>query len=383
MTPRYIQIGTFLTIAIAILAGIHYYLWARLVRDTAAPQGVAKLAPYVLLALALSLPTAMLLGRTTAGRVLGWPAFLWMGFMFFLFVTLVATDVFYLAARVATPLDEERRTALRRILAGVASFVAISAGLFGIAEALRRVRVVEVNVPLRRLPKQLDGYTIVQVSDIHVGPTIGRGFIEGIVARVNELDADLVAITGDLVDGTVEGLADAVAPLRELRSKHGTYFVTGNHEYYSGAEAWCAHLTQMGIRVLRNERVAIERDGHSFDLVGVDDWHAHGLAKGHGANLARALEGYDRTRESVLLAHQPKQASEAAQLGVGLQLSGHTHGGQLWPFTYLVRLQQPFIAGLDHLEDLTIYTSRGTGYWGPPMRVGAPPEITKIILRAA
>ncbi len=317
--------------------------------------------------------------------MLGWPAFIWMGFMFFLFMSLLATDVFYLAARITTPLDEERRTALRRILAGVASFVAISAGLFGIAEALRRVRVVEVIVPLRRLPKALDGFTIVhwpQAISPSVGPTIGRGFIEGLVARVNTLDSDLVAITGDLVDGTVAGLGEAVAPLRELRSKHGTFFVTGNHEYYSGAAAWCAHLGQMGIRVLRNERVAIGRDGHSFDLVGVDDWHAHGMAEGHGASLSRALEGYDRGRESVLLAHQPKQAIEAAQLGVGLQLSGHTHGGQLWPFTYLVRLQQPYIAGLDRLDELTIYTSRGTGYWGPPMRVGAPPEITKIVLRA-
>jgi hypothetical protein len=303
--------------------------------------------------------------------------------MFFLFTALVSTDVVYVVARLAAPFDAERRVFFRRVLAGIASLVAFSAAGFGVVEALRRVRLVTVEVPLARLPRALDGFAIVQLSDIHVGPTIGRDFIAGLVSRVNALHPDLVAITGDLVDGTVEGLANAVAPLGALESKHGTFFVTGNHEYYSGAAEWCAHLRTLGVHVLRNERVRIGDGANSFELVGVDDWHSRGMAPGHGADLAGALAGYDRAKESVLLAHQPKQAIQAAELGVGLQLSGHTHGGQLWPFTYLVRLQQPFIAGLDRLKDLTIYTSRGTGYWGPPMRVGAPPEITKIILRAA
>ena len=384
MSPRVLQFVIFLSIVLSILGGLHYYLWARLVRDTAPPGVLARCGGYALIGLALSMPLAMVLGRHSLGRPLVWIAFLWMGVMFFLFVALLGTDIVYLGARLfGGAFDPARRTVLRRLLGGVAGLVAASAGALALVEALRRVRVVDVTIPLRRLPRALDGFTIVQLSDIHVGPTIGRGFIEGLVERVNALSADLVAITGDLVDGSVARLGDAVAPLAGLRSRHGTYFVTGNHEYYSGAVEWTAELGRLGMRVLRNERVVIERDGHGFDLAGVDDWHAAGQAPGHGANLRRALAGYDPTRELVLLAHQPKQALEAAELGVGLQLSGHTHGGQLWPFAYFVRLQQPFIAGLDRLKDLVIYTSRGTGYWGPPMRLGAPAEITRITLRAA
>jgi predicted MPP superfamily phosphohydrolase len=383
MTPRLTQLLIFLSIVLSILGGLHYYLWARLLRDTATPPLVSRGGALLLLALMVSMPLAMISGR--AGhhvRPLVWLAFLWMGLMFFLFVALLGTDVAYLIARLGGAVDPARRTALRRLLAGVASLVAVGAAGAGLVEAMRRLRVVEITVPLRRLPPALDGFTIVQLSDIHVGPTIGREFIEGLVQRVNALSADLVAITGDLVDGSVARLGSAVAPLGALQSRHGTYFVTGNHEYYSGAPEWVEELTRLHIRVLRNERVAIERDGHGFDLAGVDDWHAAGQAPGHGADLRRALDGRDGTRECVLLAHQPRQAFEAAELGVGLQLSGHTHGGQLWPFTYLVRLQQPFIAGLDRLKDLFIYTSRGTGYWGPPMRLGAPAEITRITLRA-
>jgi predicted MPP superfamily phosphohydrolase len=383
MTPRLTQLIIFLSIALSILGGLHYYLWARLLRDTATPPLLSRGGALLLVALMASMPLAMIFGRAGHARPLVWLAFLWMGLMFFLFVALLGTDVAYALARLGGPIDPARRTALRRILAGVASLVAIGAAGAGVVEALRRLRIVEITVPLRRLPRALDGFIIVQLSDIHVGPTIGRGFIEGLVERVNALSADLVAITGDLVDGSVARLGAAVAPLGTLQSRHGTYFVTGNHEYYSGAVEWVEELTRLNIRVLRNERVAIERDGHGFDLAGVDDWHSAGQAPGHGADLRRALDGRDAARECVLLAHQPKQAIEAAELGVGLQLSGHTHGGQLWPFSYLVRLQQPFIAGLDRLKELFVYTSRGTGYWGPPMRLGAPAEITRITLRSS
>ena len=381
--PRYAQFAIFFTIAMSIVAGIHYYLWARLLRDTSPPPLAARLGTYALVALALSLPATLIFGRRGGLGDLVWIAFIWMGFMFFFFVAVLGTDAAYVLNRLGGPLDPERRTALRRILAGLASFVALSASGVALVEGLARLRVKEVTVTLKRLPKALDGFTIVQLSDVHVGPTIGKGFIDGVVEKVNALSADLVAITGDLVDGSVARLGAAVAPLGGMKSRHGTYFVTGNHEYYSGAAEWVQELTRLGIRVLRNERVSIEQDGHSFELAGVDDWHAEGQAPGHGADLHGALAGYDRARECVLLAHQPRQAILASELGVGLQLSGHTHGGQLWPFTYLVRVQQPFVAGLDRLGELFIYTSRGTGYWGPPMRLGAPAEITRITLRAA
>jgi predicted MPP superfamily phosphohydrolase len=214
-----------------------------------------------------------------------------------------------------------------------------------------------------------------------MGPTIGRRFMEDLVRRTNALAPDLVAITGDLVDGTVDELADALAPLGKLRARWGVYFVTGNHEYFSGVEGWLAHLPTLGVRVLRNERVAIGAGGDTFDLAGIEDYSAANYP-GYGADLPRALLGRDPARELVLLAHQPRQVLEAALHGVGLQLSGHTHGGQIWPWGWVVRLVQPCVAGLARFRDTTLYVSRGAGYWGPPMRLAEPAEITRIRLRA-
>jgi predicted MPP superfamily phosphohydrolase len=216
-----------------------------------------------------------------------------------------------------------------------------------------------------------------------VGPTIGRDFIEQIVSRTNALAPDLVAITGDLVDGSVGHLAHAIEPLTALRAPHGVFFVTGNHEYFSDAEAWMNELNRLGIRVLRNERVSIGNGSSSFDLAGVEDRSSErygGLAPRDA--LARALAGRDAARELVLLAHQPRTLLDAEPFGVGLQLSGHTHGGQIWPFNFVVQLQQPYVAGLHRRGAAQIYVSRGTGYWGPPMRLGAPAEITEILLES-
>jgi uncharacterized protein len=222
----------------------------------------------------------------------------------------------------------------------------------------------------------------VQLSDVHIGPTIDGAWLRGIVDRVNALEPDMVAITGDLVDGSVAELAAHVAPLADLRAKHGVYFVTGNHEYYSGVDAWIEELERLGVRVLRNERVEIGDGDAVFDLAGIDDHRAKDFGRGHGADLEKATAGRDESRELVLLAHQPKQVVEAAKKGVGLQLSGHTHGGQIFPWGIFVWLDQRFVAGLDRLGDTQVYTSRGTGYWGPPMRVGAPAEITELCLYA-
>ncbi len=194
---------------------------------------------------------------------------------------------------------------------------------------------------------------------------------------------NVIAITGDLVDGSVERLREHVAPLANLRARHGVYFVTGNHEYYSGAEAWCRELRRLGIVVLGNERVSIGTDEVSFNLAGIDDWSAAQFGNGHGADLGKALEGRDETRELVLLAHQPRAIHEADARGVGLQLSGHTHGGQIFPWNIFVRLQQPVVSGLARIGKAFLYVSNGTGYWGPPMRLGAPAEITKVVLLAA
>jgi predicted MPP superfamily phosphohydrolase len=306
-----------------------------------------------------------------------------MGMLFLLMVLLgVADGVRALFQLSTAPLQGgaalhwARGSALCVLAAGAAL------GALAVRSGLGQVAVRSVDVELERLPSELDGLVIAQLSDVHVGPTIGRDFVERIVARTNELDPDVIVITGDLVDGSVAALRDAVAPLSELRARHGVYFVTGNHEYYSGAPAWCEELSRLGVRVLRNERVRIGGAAASFDLAGVDDFSARGFGRGHGADLARALDGRDPTRELVLLAHQPRAIFEAEQAGVGLQLSGHTHGGQLWPWNYLVRLQQPAVSGLSRFGKAQLYTSNGTGYWGPPMRLGAPAEITRIVLRS-
>jgi hypothetical protein len=243
-------------------------------------------------------------------------------------------------------------------------------------------KVVEVDVGLRRLPPSFDGFSILQISDVHIGNTIGEPFVRTMVDRVNQAKPDLIAITGDLVDGRLRSLQSAAEPLRDLRAKHGVFFVTGNHEYYSGVESWLKHLSALGIRVLRNEREAIDVDGHGFDIAGVDDHSSHRW-KGHGPDLKAAMRGRNPEREVVLLAHQPRQVHEAKRHDIGLQLSGHTHGGQIWPWHYLVKLQQGgLIRGLSKHGDTQLYISQGTGYWGPPIRFLAKSEITRVRLRS-
>lgn len=383
----YTRLLVFIAITSSILFGVHYFLWARLVRDVGMPQPWRTVATILLGVLAVAMPVALATSRAaTPGpmRALYFVGYGWMGFMFLLFVGLLAGDVgrlvWSLASRIqGAPLDDERRMTLARIVGGAVALVGLGAGATGIVAALRPV-VARVRVPLAKLPQGMSGLRIVQLTDVHVGPTIGKDFLERVVATANGLDPDITVITGDLVDGSVNHLREQIAPLAGLRAKHGVFFVTGNHEYYSGVVEWVEHLTSMGIRVLRNERVAIEGEGGGFDLAGVDDFRARGLAPGHGHDLAAALNGRDPSRELVLLAHQPKSVIEAAAAGVGLQLSGHTHGGQIFPWRFLVRLDQPFVDGLHKLKDTWLYVSRGTGYWGPPMRVAAPAEVTEITL---
>jgi len=252
--------------------------------------------------------------------------------------------------------------------------------LIGFFMARRVARVVDVEVPLANLPAQLEGFTIAQISDIHVGPTIKRNFVEAIVDRVNRLGADMVAITGDVVDGSVRDLAHDTEPLARLESRHGTYVVTGNHEYYSGAHAWIRELRRLGTRVLLNEHVVLDHDGAKLTVAGVTDYSAHHFDPSHKSDPHAAVAGAPTDALKILLAHQPRSASVAADAGYDLQLSGHTHGGQFWPWNFFVRLQQPFTAGLNRLGRMWVYINRGAGYWGPPMRFGVPSEITLIRL---
>jgi predicted MPP superfamily phosphohydrolase len=266
----------------------------------------------------------------------------------------------------------------------VALWLAVLATLLGFLNARRTARVKHVRVPVSGLPAGLEGFTIVQISDIHVGPTIRGPYVQGIVEAVNRLQPDVVAITGDLVDGSVADLGQHVAPLSGLVARHGSYFVTGNHEYYSGALPWIAELGRLGIRVLHNEHVVIHRSGEKLVLAGVPDYSAGHFHADHRSDPGAAIAGAPADAGvKVLLAHQPRSAPAAAQAGFDVQISGHTHGGQFWPWIHFVRFQQPFTAGLHRLDALSVYVSRGTGYWGPPKRFGAPSEITRLMLVAA
>jgi uncharacterized protein len=243
--------------------------------------------------------------------------------------------------------------------------------------------IVDVEIRLAKLPKALDGFSIVQLSDLHVGLTIDRAFVQRVVDHTNRLSPDLVALTGDLVDGPVAELADEIAPLGSLRAKHGVFAVTGNHEYYAGADPWIEAITKLNVRYLRNQLVTIGNGDAAFDLAGVDDHGAHKY-DGHGEDLATATAKRDPNRALVLLAHQPRQIRRAHKHGVDLQLSGHTHGGQIWPWHYIVKIQQGgLLAGRYEYGGSQLYVTRGCGYWGPPVRLLAPLEITRVVLRSA
>jgi predicted MPP superfamily phosphohydrolase len=373
-------------IGAAMLAGLswllHRYLWARLVRDPAWAQPWPKVLATCVFVLAALVPLTFFAMRwlpRVANAPLAWVIYTWLGFALYLFLLALLADAIRGVAALAgqLPAGAERRVFLSRFVASCIAALSGVIGLGGVANAARGFELRRVRVPLARLPKTASGYVIVQITDVHVGPTIGRHFVEEVVRETNALAADMIVITGDLVDGTVDQLREAIAPLRDLRAKDGVFFVTGNHEYYSGADAWIEHLRSLGVRVLRNERIPI---GDAFDLAGVDDASAHRMLPHHGQDVAAAMKDRDPQRPVVLLAHQPKALKHAIAAGVDLQLSGHVHGGQMVPFNWLARLDQPLVAGLHRVKGTWVYVSTGTGYWGPPMRVGSGAELTRIEL---
>jgi predicted MPP superfamily phosphohydrolase len=384
-----LRVIIFLAIVSAILFGMHYYLWLRLVRDTGIAEPWRSIASVGLLLLGATMLAGIPLMRFAPRQLTSpvmWVAYTWMGLAFFTIVLLGMGELIKLGARLASRasgFDVERRQ-LARWIAAVATGGAAGLSAWGARGA--RVGAAEtkrVRIGLARLPQSLTGYRIAQITDIHVGPTIGRAYVEDIVDRVNALEPNLVAVTGDLVDGSVEQLGSLVEPIANLKAADGVFFVTGNHEYFvPGLERWLQFLKEHGLRVLRNERVPI-RGSAGFDLAGIDDLTAKSYGRGHGADLPRALAGRDLDRAIVLLAHQPRQVKDAIALDVDLQLSGHTHGGQVFPFSLVVGLFEPYLAGLYKLGQTQLYVSRGTGYWGPPMRLGAPAEITLIELVSA
>jgi predicted MPP superfamily phosphohydrolase len=388
----------------------HLYLWKRLVRDTTTTPRGRRLGTAAVVGMFLLLFAGLAGGRYLGpelGAVLAWPGYLWLAMTLYLTLLLAVLEVprallnrLWRREQVPAPVtvpaepevapteepsggpvDRSRRLFIARSLAVAGGIAATGVVGYGATQALGGPVVKRIPVALGKLSPALSGFRIAVVSDIHLGPLLGRGHTERIVDTINGLQPDLVAIVGDLVDGSVEELGEAAAPLRDLVSRHGSFFVTGNHEYFSGAEPWLAELSRLGVDPLRNERLTIARDGASFDLAGVND--VTGRAYDDGPDMERALDGRDTSTPVVLLAHQPVQATQAAKLGVDLQLSGHTHGGQMWPFNYAVTLQQPVVSGLATVDGMPVYVSNGAGFWGPPVRVGAPPDVSLIELRNA
>ncbi|GAA3868374.1 metallophosphoesterase [Streptomyces lacrimifluminis] len=429
----------FLLVAVAALVGLHWYVWRRLVRDTTAGPGLARrVGTVVFVALPVLMIGAFVAERGGAPfwlqRTLAWPGFLWLALFMYLGLALIAGELVrpllrrFLERRrpaeapvpPAVPLRRtetvpvgapdtpeaatgtpgapgtpdlpdtlgapdsprllaapSRRLFVSRVVAGAAAATAAGTVGYGTYGVLRGPRVKRVTVPLAKLPRSAHGFRIAVVSDIHLGPVLGRGFAQKVVDTINSTQPDLIAVVGDLVDGSVKDLGPAAAPLAQLRARHGAFFVTGNHEYFSGAEQWVEEVRRLGMRPLENARVELP----AFDLAGVND--ISGESEGQGPDFTKALGDRDTSRATVLLAHQPVQIHDAVDHGVDLQLSGHTHGGQLWPGNFVADLANPTLAGLERYGDTQLYVTRGAGAWGPPTRVGAQSDITVVELASA
>jgi predicted MPP superfamily phosphohydrolase len=401
----------FVALALVVVVLLHLYLWKRLVHDPLRPGWPRRAGGLVAILLTLLIPATLIGTRTGHVEWLAWPGYLWLALMFYLFVILLVLEVPRLAialvmrrsrragatrtaasgtARRAkagdwqakaedTPSDaagsNERRLLLARGAAIVAGLTAAGITGYGVRTALGPPRINRVQIPIAKLPRAMDGTRLAVVSDIHLGPLAGSHHVGRIVDLINSTSADIVCVVGDLVDGTVAELGRFARPLADIESRRGAYFVTGNHEYYSGFQPWVDEVTRLGVRPLRNERV--ELDG--LDLAGVND--LGGADYGDAPDFGKALGDRDTARPVVLMAHQPVVAHQAAKYGVDLQVSGHTHGGQMVPFNLLVRLQQPIVSGFGTVDGVPVFVTNGAGFWGPPVRVGAPPQVTVIDLR--
>ncbi|MER6200237.1 metallophosphoesterase [Streptomyces sp. NPDC001586] len=416
----------------ALLVLVHRWLWIRLVRDTTAPGALTRrIGTALTIALPLLSVAALTTGRAGAPfwlqQTVAWPGYLWLAVLLYLTLTMLVAEPIRalllrrlahrvpsgavagppapqtvpraaapepapgsapepapepapapVAAATAEPavmaLELTRRRFVARAVGGAAAAVAVGTVATGTYGVLRGPSIRRVQVPLAKLPRAAHGFRIAVVSDVHLGPVLGRAHTQRIVDTVNRTQPDLIAIVGDLVDGSVPDLGPAAEPLRRLSARHGSYFVTGNHEYFSGAQQWIDHVRELGLNPLENARRALPH----FDLAGVND--IQGELEGKGPDFQAALGDRDRSRAAVLLAHQPVVIHDAVRHGVDLQLSGHTHGGQLWPGNYLAELANPTVAGLERYGDTQLYVSRGAGAWGPPVRVGAPSDITVVEL---
>jgi len=278
---------------------------------------------------------------------------------------------------------ERRRNVTHQMNMGMMGITA-ALMLLGMYRAAAAPQVNRVEIPIQGLSKQLDGFKIALISDIHISPTVHGDTVADIVRRVNELGPDLVAHTGDMVDGTVEEMAHDAEPLARLNARHGVFFVTGNHEYYWDLAGWQKVIKQFGHVTLNNEHRLVEHNGARLLVAGVTDYSAGGHDPIHRSDPAKALEGAPDHDYTIMLAHQPRSVEAIFATGkVDLQLSGHTHGGQYFPWNFIVRFFHPVDPGLTDYKGMWVYLTRGSVYWGPPLRFGSPKEISLLVLRSA
>jgi uncharacterized protein len=382
----------FLLIFTGILYAAQFYIGKRLISSSDIPDKFKRAAWIILLLTPLFTPISFIL-RFSGSQgifvdILGWIAFLNMGFFSLVIAAVFFRDITLLIIKLVSKawkpkvFDHSRRAFLGN---GVNySIIGASALLtgYGFYEARRQPDLKMETIFLPKLPPEFEGYQIAQFSDLHVGPTIKRSFTESVVRQINALEPDMIVFTGDLVDGTVNGLKNDVAPLSELSARNGVFFVTGNHEYYSGALSWIDEANRLGMHVLLDEHTIINKGNDHILLAGVTDYTAASMIPEHVSDPHKAILGAPDTAVKILLAHQPKNIYQAADAGFDLQLSGHTHGGQYLPWRYMVTLSQPYVVGLNKHENTWIYVNKGTGYWGPPLRLGVPSEVTVLTLTA-
>ena len=368
-----------------VLILLTWWLHRRLVRATAMPRPWSLMVDVLLVVFAVLAAIGLSTGRVLNPAVFRAPAFLgltWLAALLYLGLGVIIIGIGSLLWRLVARLSGHSPGAARlravRISTAIVAIGAVVATAYGVLEA-HSPRTTTTSITLPGLPTQFDGVRVALISDLHVGPARGRAFTKKVVDQVNATHPDLIVIAGDVTDGTVANTADAITPLAELSAPLGVFGVSGNHEFYSDdGGAWLDEWERLGVRTLRNQRVEVSRNGASIDVVGIHDYSAPAP---YQPDLPAALDGSDPQRFALLLAHEPRQAEQASQLGIDVQLSGHTHGGQLWPIRYLVSLQQPSVQGLDRIGDTALYTTFGAGAWGPPVRVGAPPEIALVQLR--
>ncbi|MCW5212195.1 metallophosphoesterase [Desulfobulbus sp. TB] len=386
----------FLTVALSVHALMHYYFWQRMVKDSGLSRTGQQIGCIVVLLLFLLLPTSRIVAKWFSVQQLYyllWFAYLWLGilmlFVFFFLFTDSFKILFWLyrcfgavtrGAKQQNVPEQSRRRFLAQSIALSASVTVLGISAFGVKKCLEPPTVNRLSVKISGLSSAFKGFSIVQISDVHIGTMSMRSELDEIVRSVNKLQPDLIAITGDLVDGDPAEIAGELAPLAELKAQNGVFFVTGNHEYYSGIERWLPEIKKLGITVLTNSRTEIRRKDEVIILAGVNDQQAGRFGREHAPDFGKALGEIDKKSTVILLAHQPKAVEQAAPYGVDLVLSGHMHGGQIWPFNYLTPLQQPYLKGFYQYQNTLLYVNQGTGYWGPPMRVGTYKEISVFTL---